>query len=333
MPALVRPVARTLTAPVGPVARTLTAPVRPVARVVTAPFTDRVRRSVVATLEQLANQGRFPQEQYDEPAGDPGLFGPDSVVWRVHAHPAMLVGGLSALMLQTLHPLAMAGVAEHSNFKEDPQGRLARTSSFVDGTTFGARPVAETLVNIVERIHRRVVGVAPDGRPYSANDPALLRWVHVTEADSFLRAYQRFARSPLSDAEVDRYFDEFRVVAEMLGATEVPASRAEVDAYFAGIRPQLYAGEQAKDTFRFILTPSTRDPRIAVPHLVIARAAIHLLPAWAADLLGAGRFTMLDPLAINTAALAMVEFLDWVSPNPRMVAARERVARGQAAAA
>jgi uncharacterized protein (DUF2236 family) len=297
------------------------------------PVTTRVRRDVIAQLERVGSQGRFPQEQYDEPAGDPGLFGPDSVVWRVHSHPAMIVGGLSALMLQTLHPLAMAGVAEHSNFKEDPEGRLARTSSFVDGTTFGSREVAETLCAIVERIHRRVKGVTPDERPYSANDPALLRWVHVTEADSFVRAYQRFARTPLTGAETDRYFEEFRVVAEMLGATDVPASRAEVDAYFDGIRPQLYAGEQAKDTFRFILTPSTRDARVAVPHLVIARAAIHLLPPWARDLLGAGRFTVLDPLSVNTLTLALVEFLAWVSPNPRMVAARERVARGTSIAA
>lgn len=300
---------------------------------VSQPVTDRVRRDVVAQLQRVASQGRFPQEQYDEPAGDPGLFGPDSVVWRVHSHPAMIVGGLSALMLQTLHPLAMAGVAEHSNFKEDPEGRLARTSSFVDGTTFGSREVAETLCAIVERIHRRVQGVTPDGRAYSANDPALLRWVHVTEADSFVRAYQRFARTPLTDAEVDRYFDEFRVVAEMLGATDVPTSRAQVDAYFDGIRPQLYAGEQAKDTFRFILTPSTRDPRVALPHFLIARSAIHLLPPWARDLLGAAQFTTLDPLAVNTLTLLLVEFLAWVAPNPRMVAARERVARGAQTAA
>ena len=289
-------------------------------------LTSPLRRDVFATLDRMANEGRFPQEQYTQPLGDPGLFGPDSVVWRVHAHPSMIVGGLSALMLQTLHPLAMAGVAGHSNYRDDPMGRLARTSSFVDGTTFGSLPVAETLIEIVKKIHKRVNGVTADGRAYSAEDPALLRWVHTTEAASFLRAYQRFARHRLSADEVDRYFDEFRVIAERLGATDVPASRQQVADYFQGMRAQLYAGEQAKDTFRFILTPQLRDPRIALGHVLVARAAVDLLPAWARDLLGAIQLPLLEPLAVNTMTFGLVELLAWVGPNPRVQQAYQRVA-------
>ncbi|MBK5286954.1 MAG: DUF2236 domain-containing protein, partial [Acidimicrobiia bacterium] len=125
-------------------------------------------------------------------ATDPGLFGPDSVTWRIHADRSMLIGGLRALLLQVLHPLAMAGVAQHSTYRRDPLGRLARTGRFVAATTYGTTAEAERAITMVTDVHQRVRGVAADGRPYSASDPALLAWVHNVEVDSFLSAYRRY---------------------------------------------------------------------------------------------------------------------------------------------
>lgn len=150
----------------------------------TAPLEKRLRDWVVSVFprdEKLAIE-------YDQPLGDPGLFGPDSVTWRVHGDfPAMMAGGIAALMLQTLHPAALAGVWDHSNFRADLVGRLRRTTAFVAGTSYAPVSEAERLIARVRRIHERVRGVTDVGQPYEANDPALLTWVHVTEVSSFLR--------------------------------------------------------------------------------------------------------------------------------------------------
>jgi len=155
-----------------------------------------------ATMLRSALSGDEQIEQSEmASADDPGLFGPASSAWRIHSDSSMLIGGLRALMLQTLHPLAMAGVAQHSDYKSDPWGRLHRTGRFIGATTFGNTDTAEKWIGIVRRVHDRVQGTAADGRPYSANDPHLLLWVHVTEVDSFLSAYERFGKGKLTDAE------------------------------------------------------------------------------------------------------------------------------------
>ena len=139
-------------------------------------------------------------------------FTPEDPVWRVHADAAMFPGGIRALLLQSLHPLAMAGVAGHSGFKGDPWGRLQRTSEFLATTTFGTIEHAEQQIARVRSIHERVRGKAADGRPYTASDPHLLRWVHITEVDSFLTAFQRYAAEPLTDAEAALYVEQAAVV-------------------------------------------------------------------------------------------------------------------------
>src|SRR5690606_17711818 len=246
------------------------------------PLRDRLMAPVAASFAA----DRLPFEQYTDPPGDPGLFGPGSVAWRVHGDPWMMIGGLWALMLRTLHPLAMAGVAERSSYRDDPLGRLGRTASFVTGTTFGSTEVAERLFTLVRGIHRKVRGTAPDGRPYSADDPALLRWVHVTEVSSFLRAHQRFTPFPVRGDQADRYFHEVAVVAERLGADGVPRSRAAVRAYLRDVRPELDAGEQARETARFLATPLPGNPVMTAAHQVVVRAAVDVLPGWAREMLG-----------------------------------------------
>lgn len=232
----------------------------------------------------------FPRGQsgidYDAPAGDPGLFGPDSVTWRVHADfPGMLAGGLCALLLQALHPRALAGVWDHSDFRTDLVGRLRRTTAFVAGTTYAGTAQAERLIARVAAIHTRVRGTTADGLPYAADDPGLLAWVHVTEAYAFLRGFNAYAGMPMPSGYDDRYFDESRRVAEALGACAVPASASAVDAYFARTRAALRFDARSREVIELL-----RRIRLPVPGATVSRdiflgAGAALLPDWAGSLL------------------------------------------------
>lgn len=248
-----------------------------------------VRGLLTSPLRSALDSSRFPQEQYTEPAGDPGLFGLDSAAWRLHGDPLMIVGGVSALMLQTLHPLAMAGVAEHSDFRERPYARLSRVASFVAATTYGSTEVATSVIETVKAVHARVVGIAPDGRPYRAGDPELIRWVHVAEVAMFVEAHRRYSPFPMRGRDLDRYYDEVAIVGELLGATDVPRSRAEVEAYFDEIRPELVAGDQARGAIRWIQNPGVGTPPERAAYLVLVNAATDLLPTWARGMLGLRR--------------------------------------------
>jgi uncharacterized protein (DUF2236 family) len=266
-----------------------------------------VRAAFAKPMASAFEVERLPEERYDWPQGDPGYFGPDSITWRVHADPSMLVAGLSTLMLQTLHPLAMAGVADHSNFRERPFARLSRTASFVAGTTYGSKEVADKLIAMVSAIHEHITGTAPDGTPYAANDPALLRWVHVAEVWTFLRAYQRYSLKPLSRSQANRYLAETAVVAEKLGATEIPRSIEEVRSYFKRVRPELRFGEQAREGIDFLVTPHATDPALVASHIVLCEAAIDLLPSWARKMLHLRQPRLLEIGAVRPAAWLLVQ--------------------------
>ncbi len=181
-----------------------------------------VRQAIAKQVRALTGAGDGAID-LTRPAGDDGLFGPGSVSWRVHADfSSMMIGGTAALLVQMLHPGALAGVWDHSDFRRDMLGRLKRTAQFVTVTTYGSTAAAEALIARVARIHTHVTGTLPDGTPYRADDPALLTWIHVAEVDSFLRAYLRYRDASLSAAEQDRYLADTAVVAEKLGAVEVP---------------------------------------------------------------------------------------------------------------
>lgn len=274
---------------------------------------------------------------YDSPAGDPGLFGPDSVTWRVHADAAsMMIGGVAALMLQTLHPLAMAGVEEHSNYREDPLGRLRRTGEFVGAVTFGSTSMAEQAIEIVARVHTRVRGTAPDGRIYSADDPELLCWVHTSEYSMFLRSYQRHAERRLTRTEQDQYLAEVAEVAVRLGATWVPRSVDELESYFERVRPELYRGPQARRTLRFLQEGAFPDPASRAVYQLIQRSAQATLPGWAR------RMCRLEPMPVvgrlaEAAALrpgtdAFLAAGRWIlGEPPQLAAARARAAASSSA--
>ena len=257
--------------------------------------------------------------------GDAGWFGPDSVAWRVHADLGTLVGGLRSLLYQTLHPLAMAGVAEHSDYRKDPWGRLHRTAEFVAATTYGTSAEAGAAVARVQRVNAHVRGTAPDGRPYSADDPALLTWVHATEVDSFLAAYQRYGAG-LTDAEADQYVAEMAMVAIAFGADPVPTSVAELDRVLAGY--QLRGSRQVRDATRFLMFPplplSARSS-----YALIAAAAVDLLPLRAQLELRLVVPPLMGPMGVRPAARALFGTLRWaLGESPTLVAARARTAAG-----
>ncbi|MCG4454357.1 oxygenase MpaB family protein [Pseudomonas sp. MMS21-TM103] len=265
------------------------------------------------------------QIDFEHPKGDPGLFGPDSVSWQVHGDfTSMLIGGINALLLQALHPLALAGVWDHSNFRNDLLGRLRRTGQFISGTTFGARADADWLIDKVKRIHLQVTGTAPDGRPYAASDPALLTWVHVAEVHSFLQAHLRYRNPRLSEADQDRYYTEIALIAERLGARQVPRSRNEVTAYLAAIRPQLRCEQRSREILR-ILLDAPAPSALAVPlGKLLTQAGIDLLPAWAQDMLE----QPIGPLrsrVIHAGVHSLAPVLRWAVRNGAIHRARRRL--------
>jgi uncharacterized protein (DUF2236 family) len=214
---------------------------------------EQIQKAVARELAAILGDDPQALEEYAYPLFDKGLFGPGSIVWRVHADlPSMLIGGISSLMLQSLHPLAMAAVADHSSYKTDPLTRLQKTARFVAGTTFGSIVMAEQLTSVVKSVHDAIQGVTQDQRHYSASDPKLLTFVHIAEVSSFLRAYQRYSLSPLTTAEIDNYYSEVSLVAEMLGANNVPKSLTEVKLYFKSIRQELAATSEAKEALNFL---------------------------------------------------------------------------------
>jgi uncharacterized protein (DUF2236 family) len=289
------------------------------------------RGQLTAAMQRAFEVARFPQEQYCDPPGDPGLFGPDSVTWRVNADPSLVIGGLTALMLQALHPAVLAGVFDHSNFKDQPLRRLSRTASFVRATTYGSTPVAEAIIAAVRRMHTSVVGVTPNGISYRADDPELLRWVHVAEVASFLAAHRRFHPRPVRGDALDAYYAETAVVAEMLGATEVPRSRSAVNAYFEQVRPVLAVTERTRETMSFILAPIGRDPVSQAASFVLGRAAMGLLPRWARDLYGISYPPLFERGTIVPAANALLTTLRWAARPVVLEEARARVATASAA--
>jgi len=219
---------------------------------------------------------------FENPAGDPGLFGPQSVIWRVHCDfTSMLCGGVSALLLQMLHPLALAGVWDHSNFREDMLGRLRRTSQFVSVTTFGPTAEAERLISKVRAIHLQVTGVSNDGRPYAASDPDLLTWVHVVESSCFLASHLRYRNPHLSHELQDRYYQETARVAAALGARDIPTSRAAVADYLQRMRPQLVCDERTREVARILLAAPAPSALARPLGWLVMQAGIDLLPDWA----------------------------------------------------
>jgi uncharacterized protein (DUF2236 family) len=268
-----------------------------------------------------------------------GLFGPESVTWRVHAEPIMVIGGLRAIFLQALHPVAMAGVASTSQYRDDPWGRLFRTAEYIGVTTYGTTENARRAAARVRGIHRRLVAVDPDtGEEHRVDDPELLAWVHACEVDSFLTTIRRGGLR-ISRADADRYVAEqvssARLVGIDPGQQQVPRSVRELAAYFDRMRPRLRATRPAYEAMRLIATPPMRRwVRYATPAMpswaAVISLAFSLLPRWARGMYSRLPSTPTTDLgatislrALRTALMALPPH---VRQGPHYRAAVERVA-------
>ncbi|MGW2619528.1 oxygenase MpaB family protein [Streptomyces sp. NPDC001500] len=264
----------------------------------------------VAGPDGPANRARI----HDTPG--PRWFGPDRPVRIVHGDASMFIGGLSALLLQSLHPLAMAAVAGHSGFRGDPWGRLQRTSTFLAVTTYGTAEDAQRAVDHVRGIHDRIRGTTAEGVPYHAADPRLLGWVHAAETDSFLRAHERFGAAPLDADGYDAYVADTARVAEALGVSDPPRDRRELTERLAAYRPELRATPEARSTARFLLLRPPL-PLAARPFYGgLAANAVGLLPPWARGMLWLPRVPVVEGLAVRPAGQVLTRAIRWVMTPP-----------------
>lgn len=266
------------------------------------PLVGGALRRLENAARALAEPAGGPRVRFEEPPGDPGLFGPDSMTWRVHRNPGTLfVGGVAAVLLELAEPRVRSGVWDHTDFRTDPVGRMRRTGLAAMVTTYGSRADVEAVTARVRRMHDAVTGTTPDGRPYRASDPALLRWVHATAVYGFLNAYVRYLAPSTSRADRDRYYAESVRGAACYGAADAPASEAEMEAYLAAMLPAL----EPHPILHEFLALVNRAPALSYLGLplqwLLVQAAIDLLPAAVRSRLG------LDTLqALRAAARPLV---------------------------
>lgn len=280
-------------------------------------------------LRAITGSAKSSLEDFAVPAGDTGLFGPDSMVWRVHAHfTAMMLGGLSSLIIQALHPRALAAVWDHSQFRDKLKDRLSRTAYFVAATTYGGKSMAEQAIQRVNAIHSRITGTDLQGRPYVANEPVLIDWVHVVEATSFLAAYQHLAKTPLTTAQADQYMAEMAVMGRMLGGVELPTSVANAQTQMRGYQTDLVFDARAQEVVGLIEAYPTDLLSKPFMDLVLA-ASFDVMPEWVLQMLGRTASCALSVQARRLGLQLASEPLQWMLDEQGVAA----VARRRASAA
>ncbi|WP_176499834.1 oxygenase MpaB family protein [Sphingomonas sp. HMP9] len=271
---------------------------------------DQTKIGIVRQVQTLFND----QARGEEPVkrSDHALFLPDSMIWRVHGDVvSMMVGGVSALLLQMLHPAVLAGVWDHSNFRTDMLGRLRRTVRFIAATTYGERTEAEAAITRVRAVHAHIGGALPDGTRYRADDPALLAWVHVSEAWSFLAAWQQYGDRRLTRAQEDLYYAEFANIGAALGADSLPRNRAGTHHALRAMQPALVANGRTREVARLVLDQAPNSP-LAIPLQRIAvQAAVDLLPDWARRMHGLSASPILMKPVIRSGTRQMAKTLRW----------------------
>ncbi len=244
-------------------------------------------------------------------AGDP--------IWRVHQDTSMYIGGIRALLLQSLHPVAMQAVSEHSGYRTDPWGRLQNTARFIATTTYGTIPDAEQAIARVRHVHEFVKGVTPSGEPYEAGDPHLLLWVHVAEIESFLLAHQAYGMHPLHGAEIDRYVEQTTLVAHKLGVVDPPRTKAELDRVLLNYRFELVRTPAAAEAADLLLH-HPQLPAFSKPaYSVLASAALSLLPGWARARLRLPYRPNSEMLLARPLAIAAMKTLRWAFASDPVV--------------
>lgn len=265
-------------------------------------------------------------EIYLEPAGDPGLYGPDSITWRVHANlVALVVGGVAAVILQLAEPRVRSGVWQHSNFRTDPLARMRRTAEAAMLITFGPTAAAEARIAMINRLHAQVSGITPEGQAYSALDPELLEWVHLTAGYGFLNAYVRYVDPRLSRGDQDRYYREGARVGRGFGVIDPPVSVSAVEARIDAMRPSLRSHPIIGEYLRIVSRTSPLGPAGRPLQRLLVRAAIDLLPAALREGLNLPASPRLGA-AVRVAMRAFAAAAD-MAPNPFVREAHARVGR------
>jgi uncharacterized protein (DUF2236 family) len=263
--------------------------------------------------------------------GTPGprWFPAGSPITRVHGDASMYVGGIRAVLLQTMQPQAMTAVAEHSGYRGDMWGRLARTSRFLAVTTFGTADDAQQAVDAVRAIHDRVNGAMPDGTSYDANDPHLLEWVHVAEIQSFLLAHRRYGARPLDQAGYDEYVAQAAEVARRLGATDPPTTEAELHAAVEAFRPELRAIDHAREAVSYLIRHPDLPLPARPPYWVLVAAAVGLMPEWTREPLGLPRLPVAHDLVADVLGRAATRTVRWATYGERAVAEQLHVSAAE----
>ncbi len=318
-----------------------------------APGLPVVRDAVRRVLTRMFGPPPFDP---DRDPGDPGLTGPNSPSWRVIGEPAAIAGGIRGLLTQVSHPLAMAGVFDHSAFREDPLGRLQRTSAYVTTSAFGSTSEAIAVAGRVRAVHPRVVGTAPDGRPYRADDPRLLVWVSIALTSSFLTTHRLWSPDVLTPEEEDRFVAEqsrigalldpavdlrmlrdpevreaFRTGAldgefGLIGPDLLPLTVKELDAVLASFNDEIGINFQGREALAFLRWP---------PIPIVARGgyqslllgAIGSLSPELRRALELERSAPLSPALRAQAAMTLKVMRLTTGTSPSMRAAHERTSR------
>ena len=272
------------------------------------PLSEKLRLKLVEKVRGVFNDVEGGEQPV--PVSDEALFVKNTPIRMVHADVvAMMVGGIRGLLLQMLHPHALQGVLDHSNFRSDMHGRLRRTARFIAVTTFGHRDDAQAAIERVNRIHAAVGGTLPDGSPYAASDPRTLAWVHVAEATSFLAAYIRHVRPDMPGSAQDEYYRQFAMIARALGADPVPTDRREAEAIFRELRGDLATSPQAREIAALVLSQRPHRAPPAVQAMLGAEA-VALLPPFARSMLGLER-PGLSAIPARAATWGMGKTLRW----------------------
>ncbi len=284
---------------------------------ITRPF-EHARRLVRQKITDVFNDAERGERPVLRRAD--ALFPVDSVAWKVNGDvTTMMIGGVSGLLLQMLHPAVLAGVWDHSDFRADMHGRLRRTAKFIATTTYDHAEAGGAAIERVNRIHAKLSGVLPDGTPYRVSDPHLLAWVHVTETLSFLEAWIRYGEPDMPLAQQDAYFAEMARVGEALHAEPVPRTRAEAEALIQSYRPALRADDRTREVAAMVMRQTLGQPSVDMAAGVIMQAGMDLLPDWARAI--HARPASLSPLMVRAGALTTARFLRWAfdgSPNRRV---------------
>ena len=279
-----------------------------------APNLENVRVALATALrERIIGENAEEKSRSIMLAEGPRWFSEDRPVRRVHSDASMFIGGIRALLLQSLHPLAMTGVAQHSDFRNDPWGRLQRTADFLAITTFGTVEMAEQIIARIHAVHETVVGTTSDGVPYAANDPHLLRWVHVAEVDSFLTTYQTFAETPLSAKDADGYVEDMAVVARKMGIPAPPTSVRGLRDQLHSYRRELRSTPESRDAAKYLLLEPPLDTKGKAAYATLCAAAISTLPVWARKDLRLPWLPVTERVLFRPLGTAATKILRWAT--------------------